>query len=181
MCLQIQCNYPFIALISHVRYTEDEVSVYSSSGLGRKIVVPNDNVYFVSPGAGKMADSDEEYDRHQRHDKFTRERREYQGGSSRGRREDWVDDDRSGGWNSGGHRGRDNYGRDHYGGYNRRDRHSPGRGDPSPPAKRMRGRDWDGDRGFGDGHGNNWGQGDHRQQSRYQMRSIVQQLIDEFV
>lgn len=87
-----------------------------------------------------MGDSDEEYDRNRRREKFTRERRDYQdpGNRSRGR-DDWQDADRSGWQNRS--RGRDPYGRD----YGRRDRYgSPGdRTDLSPPAKRMRGRDWE--------------------------------------
>lgn len=96
-----------------------------------------------------MGDSDDEYDRNRRRDKFARERRDYQDPGNRSR-DDWRsgDGDRSGGsgggWNRS--RGRDAYGRDAYG---RRERYgSPGdRSDLSPPVKRMRGREWGDERG----------------------------------
>ena len=105
-----------------------------------------------------MGDSDDEYDRNRRRDKFQRERRDYQDPGSRSR-DDWRDGDRSG-WNRS--RGRDAYGRDAYG---RRDRYdSPGdRSDLSPPVKRLRGREWD-DRSYGSssGYESYHAHGDHR-------------------
>lgn len=103
-----------------------------------------------------MADSDEEYDRGRRRDKFRRERSDYQEKNTGGRRDEWQDN-RDGGnfWNSGPGKdrmaSRPSYGRE-YGrdypnsGGQRRERYSgsPGdRSDMSPPSKRGRGKDYD--------------------------------------
>ena len=115
-----------------------------------------------------MGDSDDEYDRNRRRDKFARERRDYQEPGNRSR-DDWRDGDRSGGgsgsgWNRS--RGRDAYGRDAYG---RRDRYgSPGdRSDVSPPVKRMRGREWGDERGssYSSGYDSYHSHSDHRNSS----------------
>ncbi|KAI1290255.1 Serrate RNA effector molecule -like protein [Halotydeus destructor] len=120
-----------------------------------------------SPVADRMGDSDEEFDRSNRgrgRDKFRRERSDYQD-TSRGRREEWSEENRqAGSWmaqsRDRARGGRDNYGRDYS---QRRDRYSPGdRSEGDPPMKRMR-REWD-DRGFGGGGGgysgdyNSWAQ-----------------------
>ncbi|KAK3089966.1 hypothetical protein FSP39_008080 [Pinctada imbricata] len=95
-----------------------------------------------------MADSDDEYDRRNRRDKFRRERNDYEGRREerRGRdpRDNWERDRSSGrareNWSS---RSRERH--DPYREYDprRRERYSPGRRDMSPPhSKRMR-RDWD--------------------------------------